>query len=144
MSPSRSREFILVFTAVVAVGVGSLLVAGSALAEGALFRVEHRWHNFPNPPVTPGGAGLYQGYVFPYYLDTPAKNYLSPPATATVAPGNPIGGHPEDRVAGLHHDVLLSRLQRPREVRAELRVAGFASAPGLPDHGGEPCGDHDE
>ena len=64
MSSSRFREFILVFV-VFAVGAGGLLVAGSALAEGALFRIERRWHQFPSPPVTPGGAGLYQGYVFP-------------------------------------------------------------------------------
>jgi hypothetical protein len=35
---------------------------------------------------------MYQGYIFPYYLDTPAGNYLDPPATAIVEPGNPIGG----------------------------------------------------
>ncbi len=76
-----------------AVAAGSLLAAGSALAEKALFRVEQRWHKFPNPPVTtPGGAGMYQGYIYPYYLDTPAGNYLDPPATAIVEPGNPIGG----------------------------------------------------
>jgi len=91
MSTPRSREFTLVFAAF-AVAVGILAVAGSALAEEALFRIQQRWHNFPNPPVTPGGAGLYQGYVFPYYLDTPAKKYWSPPAKGTVAPGNPIGG----------------------------------------------------
>jgi hypothetical protein len=60
-----------------AVGAGSLLAPRSALADLALFRVEQRWHNFPNPPVTsPGGAGMYQGYIRPYYLDTPAGNYL--------------------------------------------------------------------
>ncbi len=91
MTPSRIRESILVLIAF-AVGAGGLLVAGSALADVALFRVENRWHGFPNPAVTPGGAGMYQGYLFPYYLDTPAKNYLSPPETAYVAPGNPIGG----------------------------------------------------
>ncbi len=91
MSSSRIRESIVVLIAF-AVGAGSLLVAGSAPADVALFRIERRWHQFPSPPVTPGGAGMYQGYVFPYYLDTPAKNYFSPPATAVVAPGNPIGG----------------------------------------------------
>jgi hypothetical protein len=76
-----------------AVAAGSLLVAGSALAELALFRVEQRWHNFPNPPVTtPGGAGMYQGYVIPYYLEVKTGGYKSPPATAIVEPGNPIGG----------------------------------------------------
>jgi hypothetical protein len=91
MSLSRSREFILVLIALT-LGAGSLLVAGSALAETALFRIERRYHNFPNPPVTPGGAGMYQYYLRPYYLDTPAKNYISPPGTAGVANGNPIGG----------------------------------------------------
>jgi hypothetical protein len=71
----------------------TLCVASSARAELALFRVEQRWHNLPGPPVTtPGGAGMYQGYVHPYYLDTPAGNYLDPPATAIVEPGNPVGG----------------------------------------------------
>jgi hypothetical protein len=71
----------------------TLSVASSALADLALFRVEQRWHNFPNPPVTtPGGAGTYQGYIRPYYLDTPAGYYFHPPATAVVEPGNPIGG----------------------------------------------------
>jgi hypothetical protein len=52
----------------------------------ALFRVEQRWHNFPDPPVTtPGGAGMYQGYIQP---DT----YYDNPAVATVQPGNHQGG----------------------------------------------------
>jgi len=76
-----------------AVAAGSLLVAGSALADKSLFRVQQSWHNFPSPPVTtPGGAGMYQGYIQPYYLDTPAGNYLDPPAEAIVELGNPIGG----------------------------------------------------
>jgi hypothetical protein len=70
-----------------------VLVPVPALADLQLFRVEQRWHDFPAPPVTtPGGAGLYQGYIYPYYLDTPAGSYLDPPATAIVEPGNPIGG----------------------------------------------------
>jgi hypothetical protein len=77
-----------------AVGAGSLLVAGSALAELALFRVEQSWHVFPNPPVTtPGGAGLFQWYIEPYTTRTPmGENYIYPPATAIVASGNPTGG----------------------------------------------------
>jgi hypothetical protein len=72
-----------------AVGAGSLLVAGSALAEMALFRVEQSWHNYPNPAVTsPGGAGMYQSYLQPYVVPV---SYL-PPATAIVEPGNPVGG----------------------------------------------------
>jgi len=75
-----------------AVGAGSLLAPGSALAATALFRVEQRWHNRPTPPVTkPGGAGMYQGYIYPYYVDTYGGYYLDPPATAIVVPHNPIG-----------------------------------------------------
>jgi hypothetical protein len=71
----------------------TLSVASSALADTALFRVEQRWHDSPRPAVTtPGGAGMYQGYILPYYLDTPAGRYLDPPATAIVESGNPIGG----------------------------------------------------
>jgi hypothetical protein len=35
---------------------------------------------------------MYQGYIYPYYLDTPVGNYPDPPATAIVEPGNPVGG----------------------------------------------------
>jgi hypothetical protein len=71
----------------------TLSVASSAPADTALFRVEQRWHDSPRPAVTtPGGAGMYQGYIFPYYRDTPAGRYLDPPATAIVEPGNPVGG----------------------------------------------------
>jgi hypothetical protein len=35
---------------------------------------------------------LDQGYIRPYYIDTPRGWYLDPPATAVVAPGNPIAG----------------------------------------------------
>jgi hypothetical protein len=92
MRPFQSRQFILVFVAS-AVAVGSLLVPGSALAELALFRVEQRWHNFPNPAVTtPGGAGMYQGYIQPYNTKTAMGKYIYPPGVATVEPGNPIGG----------------------------------------------------
>ena len=92
MTSSRIHESILVLIAF-AVGAGSLLVAGSALAQGsanALFRIEQRTHNFPDPPVTPGGAGMYQGYIIPYTLGI--KGYIYPPETAMVAPFNPIGG----------------------------------------------------
>jgi hypothetical protein len=76
-----------------AVAAGSLLVAGSALADTALFRVEQRWHNAPNPPVTtPGGAGLYQGYIQPYTTKTAMGRYIYPAAEAIVEPGNPVGG----------------------------------------------------
>ena len=97
MSPYRSREVILVLIAF-ALGAGSLLVAGSALAQKAhaLFRIEQRSHGFPDPPVTtPGGAGMYQGYVFPYTLPTAVGKpgiYVFPPATATVDAFNPVGG----------------------------------------------------
>jgi hypothetical protein len=66
MSSFRSRRAILVFIAF-AVAVVSLLVPEAAPADTALFRVEQRWHNFPNPPVTtPGGAGMYQFFIQPY------------------------------------------------------------------------------
>jgi hypothetical protein len=35
---------------------------------------------------------MYQGYLQPYYVDTPHGSYLDPPATAIVEPGNPVGG----------------------------------------------------
>ena len=93
MRPFQSLRVILVFVAC-AVAAGSLLVAGSALAELALFRVEQRRHNFPNPPVTtPGGAGMDQGYIQPYTTNfTTGKGATYPPGIAIVAPGNPIGG----------------------------------------------------
>jgi hypothetical protein len=77
-----------------AVGAGSLLVAGSALAAEALFRVEQSWHNFPNPPVTtPGGAGMYQAYIQPHVTKTAmGADYIYPAPTAIVEAGNPIGG----------------------------------------------------
>jgi hypothetical protein len=92
MTSFRIRETILVLVAS-AVAAGSLLVAGSALADVALFRIEQRWHGVPNPAITPGGAGMYQGYVVPYILDVKTGGYDYPPETAVnVAPGNPIGG----------------------------------------------------
>jgi hypothetical protein len=93
MSSFRSRQFILVLVAF-AVGAGSLLAPETALAAKELFRVERSWHNSPNPPVTtPGGAGMYQGYIQPYLTKNKAgTKYLYPPGTAIVEPGNPIGG----------------------------------------------------
>jgi len=76
-----------------AVGAGSLLLAGSALADTALFRVEQRWHNFPNPVVTPNGAGMYQAYVQPYVTRSQGMSqYIYPAPSATVEPNNPVGG----------------------------------------------------
>jgi hypothetical protein len=93
MRPFQSRRFILAFVAS-ALAVGSLLAPETAPADTALFRVEQRWHNFPNPPVTtPGGAGMYQGWMQPYVTKNLMKTYyFYPPATAIVEPGNPIGG----------------------------------------------------
>jgi hypothetical protein len=92
MRPFQSRRFILAFVAS-AVAVGSLLAPETAPADTALFRVEQRWHNFPNPPVTtPGGAGMFQWYIQPYTTRTAMGEYLYPPGIAIVEPGNPIGG----------------------------------------------------
>jgi len=93
MSLSRFREIIFVLVALV-VGAGSLLVAGSALASTteALFRIEQRWHGAPTPPVTVGGAGMYQAYLFPYALTVKSGAYDLPPATAVVDVFNPKGG----------------------------------------------------
>ncbi len=116
MSPYRSREFILVLIAF-AIGAGSLLVAGSALAQGeanALFRIEQRFHGFPDPPVTPGGAGMYQGYIVPYTLGI--KGYISPPETAMVEPFNPIGGAfelPQSVFTSYFTDVLTPMVNWP-------------------------------
>jgi hypothetical protein len=96
MTSFRIREHIVLLVAL-AVGAGSLLVAGSALAQAlvgeALFRIENRSNGFPSPPVTVGGAGQYVGYLQPYYLNTAAKTgpYTLPPATAKVVPFNPVG-----------------------------------------------------
>jgi hypothetical protein len=93
MTSFRSRQVTHLLLSL-AVAAASLLVGGSALAETALFRVEQSWHNFPGPAVTtPGGAGLYQGYMQPYqYSLTAMGGYVTPPGTAVVEPGNPIGG----------------------------------------------------
>jgi hypothetical protein len=92
MSPSRSRQFILVLAAFV-VAAGSLSIPGSALADTALFRVERKFYGAALPPVTtPGGAGLYEVYVEPYVSLDKNGNYNYNPATAKVQPGNPIGG----------------------------------------------------
>jgi hypothetical protein len=93
MRPFQSRQVILVLVAF-AVAAGSLLVAGSALAAEALFRVEQSWHNFPNPSVTtPGSAGMYQGYIQPYLTKSAmGTEYVYPAPWAIVEAGNPIGG----------------------------------------------------
>ena len=91
MSLSRLRQFILVLVAF-AVAAGSLLVAGSALAETALFRVERKFFGAPFPAITsPGGAGLYEVWIEPYVSTDGKGNYNYPPATANVQAGNPIG-----------------------------------------------------
>jgi len=92
MRPFQSRQVILAFVAS-ALAVGSLLAPEAALADTALFRVEQRWHNYPNPPVTtPGGAGMDQGYIQPYTNKTAMGEYIYPPGIAIVESGNPIGG----------------------------------------------------
>ena len=88
-----------------AVGAGSLLAPETALADAALFRVEQRWHQATTFALltTPGGAGMVQGFIQPYVTPWPYyRNYVtrpyftpwpySPPATAIVEPGNPVGG----------------------------------------------------
>jgi hypothetical protein len=95
MTSFRSRQLILLLVAF-AVGAGSLLVAGSALAAQALFRAQRSYLNKPNPPVTTiGGAGKYMGYVQPYLTKSISMGdslYVYAPGVATVEPGNPVGG----------------------------------------------------
>jgi hypothetical protein len=116
MTSSRIRELIVVLVAS-AVGAGSLLVAGSALADVALFRIEQRSNGFPSPPVTPGGAGQYVGYLIPYYLDVKTGGYNYPPAVAVnVAPGNPIGGAftlPQSFLTSYYDDTLTPKTAWP-------------------------------
>jgi len=89
MTSFKSRQVKLLLVAV-AVGAGSLLFAGTALAETALFRVERAFHNFPNPAVTsPGNAGHYTAY---YATPSAMGGYVYSAAKATVEPGNPVGG----------------------------------------------------
>jgi len=95
MTSFRLRQLILLLAAF-AMAAGSLLVAGSALADLQLFRVQQSWHNKPNPPVTTaGGAGKYEAWIQPYltksYPGGPGKEYLYPPGVATVEPGNNVG-----------------------------------------------------
>ncbi len=94
MTSFKSRQAKLLLVAIaIAVGAGSLLFAGSALAETALFRVERAFHNFPNPAVTsPGGAGHYTAYIQPYATPSAMGGYVYSAATAIVEPGNPVGG----------------------------------------------------
>jgi hypothetical protein len=83
MKAFSSRQVIHLFVAF-AVGAGSLSVAEPAPAAKALFRVERKFYGAPFPAKTsPGGAGVRNVYVEPYTSN--------PPATATVASGNPIG-----------------------------------------------------
>jgi hypothetical protein len=115
MISARIRDYLFLLIAL-AVGAGSLLVAGSALADTALFRLEQRWHGIPNPGVTPGGAGMYQGYLIPYYLDVKTGGYNYPPATADVARGNPIGGAftlPQSVVTSQFTDTLTPKTAWP-------------------------------
>jgi hypothetical protein len=92
MRPFQSRRFILAFVAS-AVAVGSLLAPEPARADTALFRVKRQHYGAPLPPATtPGGAGRYMFYILPYATRTAMGEYIYPPATAIVEPGNPIGG----------------------------------------------------
>jgi hypothetical protein len=97
MTSFRLRQLILLLAAF-AVGTGSLLVAGSALADQQLFRIQQIWNSFPDPADTPGGAGYYGGWVQPYltksYPGGPGKEYLYPAGVAdvqTTGSGNPVG-----------------------------------------------------
>jgi hypothetical protein len=81
-----------IVSAIVCALLLTLSVASSALAELALFRVEQRWHTLPFPAVTPGGAGMDQGYLQPSTARNGKGEYRYPPPTAVVVPGNPIGG----------------------------------------------------
>jgi hypothetical protein len=96
MSSSRPRQSILLLIIAFAMGAGSLLVAGSALADEALFRVQQIWHSVPNPadPRSPGGAGIASASVIPYLtkkISHGEEVYIYTPGVAIVSPGNPIG-----------------------------------------------------
>ena len=70
-------------------------IAGSALADKALFRAQRSFLNLPNPAVTtPGNAGkaidpLVPGTIYKATYNAP--QYYQGPAVADVQPGNPVG-----------------------------------------------------
>ena len=72
----------------------TLSVASSAMADLALFRVEQRWHNFPLPRMTTPDrlGGKHVWFIQPDVYSDGKGNPISPPGTAQVQPGNPIGG----------------------------------------------------
>ena len=91
MKPFRLRQLTLLLLAF-AVAAGSLLIAASALADKAAFRVERRWNNDPRPPVTPGGAGRGESWVQPYLtMSRKGEDYYYTAPNASVEPGNPVG-----------------------------------------------------
>ncbi len=85
MKSLTSRQIVFLLVAF-AVGTGSLLVPEPAHATAkAMFRVERSWVGAPPPALTsPGGAGVYQGWVYPY-------TSTAPPSEATVQGGNVPG-----------------------------------------------------
>jgi hypothetical protein len=87
MKSLTSRQVVLLLAAF-AVAVGSLSVPEPACAFDALFRVERSWYGAPPPDNTgPGGAGKYQGWIYPY-----ARTMTwSSAATANVTAANLVG-----------------------------------------------------
>jgi hypothetical protein len=137
MSSFQSRRVILVFVAS-AVAIGSLPAPEPASADTALFRVEQRWHNFPNSPVTtPGGAGMGLWYIQPYTTRTALGEYLYPPGIAIVEPGNPIGGAFTLPQSFITFRGTPAYSPRPRPGDTTLTLIDYYNGPGKfrPNHG---------
>jgi hypothetical protein len=101
MKSSTSRRLASLLVAVILGSVG-LMAAGSASAEGALFRVQRTGLGAPFPAVTPGGAGRDESPVEPYKpfslsvtsmgaTGGPGTGTTLAPGVATVTPSNAVG-----------------------------------------------------
>ena len=86
---------IIVLLVACALVAGNLLVAGAALGDQALFRVQRSFLNLPNPAITtPGNAGMAIDALAPptiYKATYNAPQYYQGPQVAEVQPGNPVG-----------------------------------------------------